>query len=107
MTQPMGLDQTISRRSLFSALGLLPALRLLGGQQQGAQQQDKPTFSSGVKVVNLYANVRNKAGAIVKDLTKDDFLLDEDGRAQVIGYFAFRRSPERVRPARFSQRYAK
>src|ERR1035441_1787117 len=98
MTQPMGLDQTISRRSLFSALGLLPALRLLGGQQQGAQQQggqqqgaqqqDKPTFSSGVKVVSLYANVRNKTGAIVKDLTKDDFLLDEDGRPQAIGYFA-------------------
>jgi VWFA-related protein len=59
-----------------------------GAQQQGTQQQDKPTFSSGVKVVNLYANVRNKSGAIVKDLTKDDFLLDEDGRAQVIGYFS-------------------
>jgi VWFA-related protein len=58
-----------------------------GAQQQGAEQ-DKPTFSSGVKVVNLYANVRNKSGAIVKDLTKDDFLLDEDGRAQTIAYFA-------------------
>ena len=79
----MALDQPISRRSLFSALGLIPALRLLG-----AQQQDKPTFSTGVKVVNLFANVRNKAGAIVKDLTKDDFLLDEDGRAQDIRYFS-------------------
>ena len=87
----MALDQAISRRSLFSALGLIPALRLLGAQQSAQQQgaqQDKPTFSSGVKVVNLYANVRNKSGAIVKDLTKDDFLLDEDGRAQAIGYFA-------------------
>ena len=54
----------------------------------GAQQQDKPTFSTGVKVVNLFANVRNKNGAIVKDLTKDDFLLDEDGRAQEIRYFS-------------------
>ena len=89
----MALDQTISRRSLFSALGLIPALRLLGAQQQqgaqqGAQQPDKPTFSAAVKVVNLFANVRNKAGAIVKDLTKDDFLLDEDGRAQEIRYFS-------------------
>ena len=83
----MAFDQAISRRSLFSALGLIPALRLLGAQQ-GAQQQDKPTFSSGVKVVNLFANVRNKSGAIVKDLTKEDFLLDEDGRPQVIGYFS-------------------
>lgn len=79
----MALDEPVSRRSLFSALGLIPALRLLG-----AQQQDKPTFSTGVNVVNLFANVRDKAGAIVKDLTKDDFLLDEDGRAQVIRYFS-------------------
>ena len=79
----MALDQPISRRGLFAALGLIPALRLFG-----AQQQDKPTFSTGVKVVNLFANVRNKSGAIVKDLTKDDFLLDEDGRAQVIRYFS-------------------
>jgi VWFA-related protein len=82
----MALDQTISRRTLFSALGLIPVLRRLGAQQQ--QQQDKPTFSAAVKVVNLFANVRNKAGAIVKDLTKDDFLLDEDGRAQEIRYFS-------------------
>src|ERR1035437_5553958 len=79
----MALDQPISRRGLFAALGLIPALRLFG-----AQQQDKPTFSTGVKVVNLFANVRNKSGAIVKDLTKDDFLLDEDGRAQEIRYFS-------------------
>ena len=52
----MAPDSPISRRSLLSALGLLPALRFLGAQQQ----QDKPTFSTGVKVVNLFANVRNK-----------------------------------------------
>ena len=39
----MALDQTISRRNLLSALGFLPALRLLD-----AQQQDKPTFSTGL-----------------------------------------------------------
>ena len=80
----MALDESISRRSLFTALGLLPALRLLGAPQE----QAKPTFSTNVKVVNLFANVRNKNGAIVRDLTKDDFLLDEDGRAQQIGYFS-------------------
>jgi VWFA-related protein len=87
----MELDQPISRRSLFSALGFIPALRLLGAQQgaqQDAPQRDKPTFSTGVKVVNLYANVRDKNGAIVKDLAKEDFLLDEDGRAQEIRYFS-------------------
>ena len=41
-----------------------------------------------MKVVNLFANVRNKQGQIVRDLTKEDFLLDEDGQPQTIGYFA-------------------
>ena len=70
----MGLDRPISRRSLFSVLGLVPALRLLS-----AQQQDKPTFSTGVKVVNLFANVRTERRDR-KGPHKDDFLLDEDGR---------------------------
>jgi VWFA-related protein len=85
----MALDLPFSRRSFLSALGALPALRLLGAQQeQSAPPQDRATFSTGVKVVNLFANVRNKSGGIVKDLTKDDFLLDEDGRSQVITYFS-------------------
>ena len=46
------------------------------------------TFSAGVKVVNVFANVRDKKGEIVKGLTKDDFLLDEDGVKQTIRYFA-------------------
>ena len=85
----MALDLPFSRRRFFSALGVLPALRMLGAQQgQGAPQQDRATFSTGVKVVNLFANVRNKSGGIVKDLTKNDFVLEEDGRAQTITYFS-------------------
>src|SRR5436305_11790392 len=81
----MELNWTISRRSLLGALGMLPATRLLHGQEA---RQEPPTFSTGVKVVNLFANVRDKKGEIVKDLTKDDFLLDEDGLPQKIKYFA-------------------
>ena len=79
----MGLERNVSRRSIFAALGLIPAIRALRGQSQ-----DSAVFSTGVKVVNLFANVRNKSGAIVKDLTKDDFLLSEDDRAQEIRYFS-------------------
>ena len=32
--------------------------------------------------------MRDKHGAIVKDLTKDDFTLQEDGRPQAIKYFS-------------------
>jgi VWFA-related protein len=70
-----------SRRNLLlSTLGLLPAVRLLHSQQ--------PNFSTDVKVVNLFATVRDKDGRIVKNLTKEDFTLAEEGRPQTIRYFA-------------------
>jgi len=88
----------ISRRDLLSALALLPAARLLAGQDQGSAPAPPtpaaatpdggpPKFSSDVNVVNLFATVRDKQGKIVKDLTKDDFLLDEEGKPQIIKYF--------------------
>jgi VWFA-related protein len=80
---------SFTRRSLLGALPVLPAVKLLWGQQdQNPKSDQAPTFSAGVKVVNLFATVRDKQGTIVKDLTKDDFLLDEDGRPQVIRYFS-------------------
>jgi VWFA-related protein len=79
----MGCEVRLSRRQLLSALSLLPASRLLR-----AQDAEKPTFAAGVKVVNLFATVRDKKDQIVKGLTKDDFRLDEDGRPQEIRYFS-------------------
>jgi len=93
----MRFDAPISRRSLLTALSAFPAVRLLAGQDQNQSQDrersnairdDTAKFSTGVKVVNLFATVRNKKGEIVRDLTKDEFLLDEDGRPQEIKYFA-------------------
>ncbi len=76
--------QISRRRALESAIALLPAARLLSA----FQAPQTPTFSGGVKVVNLFATVRNKDGEIVRNLTKDDFVLEEDGRPQTIRYFA-------------------
>jgi VWFA-related protein len=68
-----------SRRNfIFSAALVAPRLC--------AQQQ--PTFSSEVKVVNVLATVRDKGGAIVRNLGKSDFRIFEDGRAQEIRYFS-------------------
>ena len=50
--------------------------------------QDGATFSSDVKVVNVLATVRTKAGEIVQDLTKEEFLLTESGHPQMIRYFS-------------------
>jgi len=58
--------------------------------QQSSQQQTPapPKISVNVKVVNVLGSVRNKHGEIVRNLTKDDFELEEDGRPQTIGYFS-------------------
>jgi VWFA-related protein len=50
--------------------------------------QDAPTFSAKVNVVSLLATVRDHDGRIVKDLTADDFVLEDNGRRQRIRYFS-------------------
>jgi VWFA-related protein len=47
-----------------------------------------PTFKKDVKVVNVFATVRDKHGQIVPGLAKDDFMLKVDGRPETIRYFA-------------------
>ena len=49
---------------------------------------DTPTFKSEVYVVNALATVRDKHGQIVNNLTKDDFVLQVDGKPTAIKYFA-------------------
>jgi VWFA-related protein len=46
-----------------------------------------PTMSVDVNVVTLPVTVRDKKGKIVTNLTKDDFVLEEDGKPQSIRYF--------------------
>jgi len=46
------------------------------------------TIAVDVRVVTLPVTVRDKHGKIVKDLTKDDFTLQEDGRPQTVKYFS-------------------
>jgi VWFA-related protein len=51
-------------------------------------KEDEATFSTDVKVVNIFATVRNKAGEIIRDLPKDDFSVLENGRQQAIRFFS-------------------
>jgi VWFA-related protein len=54
-----------------------------------AQAQDSvSTIAVDVKVVTLPVTVRDKHGKIIRDLTKDDFTLQEEGRPQSIRYFS-------------------
>jgi len=66
---------------LCAGLPLLAAVPLLS-QQQG------PTISVNVKLVTMFATVRDKHGALIRNLTKDDFVLEQDGHPQTITYFA-------------------
>jgi len=45
------------------------------------------TLHVDVKLVNIFVNVTDRNGAIVGDLTKDDFAVTEDGRPQQISVF--------------------
>jgi len=47
-------------------------------------------FSTGVRVVNVFATVRDRQGKLVNNLTREDFELAEDGRKQSIRYFSAR-----------------
>jgi Ca-activated chloride channel family protein len=49
--------------------------------------QEGPVFHIDTKLVNLWVNVTDKNGAIVGQLTKDDFKIAEDGRLQDIAIF--------------------
>jgi Ca-activated chloride channel family protein len=48
----------------------------------------QPTFTSGVTQVEVYATVTDAAGKAVKDLTREDFTILEDGAPQTITAFA-------------------
>jgi VWFA-related protein len=50
--------------------------------------QEKPNIAVESKLVNVLATARDKHGAIVRNLTKDDFILLEDGHPQSIQYFS-------------------
>jgi len=52
------------------------------------QPEQAPTIKVDVDVVNVLCTVRNRNGGLVKDLTKDDFQVYEDGKLQPIRYFS-------------------
>ena len=70
--------------ALIVVAGLLGAAATLRSEDAN----DKPTLSVDVKVVTLPVTVRDKKGQIVRNLTKDDFELQENGKPQSIRYFS-------------------
>ncbi len=56
--------------------------------QEPADQNPSETLKVNVNVVQLFFNVKDKHGALIPNLTKDDFTIAEDGKPQTIKYFA-------------------
>ncbi len=65
-------------------------------QTSGAAPQPSPTeepeaetvLKHDVNLVNIFFNVKDKHGALVPNLTKDDFQLFEDGKLQTTKFFS-------------------
>jgi VWFA-related protein len=79
------MQKSFVRRNFAIVLGA--TLLLLAGAPLRSQQQG-PTISVNVKLVTMFATVRDKHGALIRNLTKDDFVLQQDGHPQTITYFA-------------------
>ena len=54
---------------------------------KGQSQEQEPTFRLNVRLVNVFTTVTDSRGAPVANLTKDDFRIFEDGKAQTISVF--------------------
>jgi VWFA-related protein len=72
----------ITRREwLLTGGALLSGFRLSG-------QQAEVKYSTDVNVVNVLATVRDRQGRLVRDLTKEEFIISENGRRQTVRYFS-------------------
>ncbi len=80
-------------RKLGVALCLVAMSVMAGGQARGtpervAEDQPMTTLKVATRVVAISAVVRGKDGAPHGGLTKDDFLLKQDGQEEPIRYFS-------------------
>jgi VWFA-related protein len=67
---------------------LLTAIAIAACLSSFIPAQEFPKYKVDVNVVNLLATVRDHKGKIVGGLSKDDFILEEDGTRQEIRYFS-------------------
>jgi len=64
-----------------------PAQQAPADQKPDESQGPVATFKASTGIVQLFFNVKDKHGALIPNLTKDDFNVNEDGSPQTIKYF--------------------
>src|SRR5215475_6503890 len=62
--------------------------RRLTGQNTKAEQREEETITFDAAVVNTQVSVRDPQGHFVSGLTKDDFIVLDDGKEQPIIHFS-------------------
>src|ERR1017187_8326977 len=72
------------RLPFFFALG---TALLAQAPPQTQPPEELPSITVDVDVVSILASVRDKRGALIANLQKDDFTILEEGKAQTIKYF--------------------
>lgn len=77
-----------SRRRVLPALSFAALAAAYPALLSAQEIEKQSTFSADVKVISVFATVRDKQGRIVSTLGKEDFILTEDGRSQTIRYFS-------------------
>jgi VWFA-related protein len=80
----------------LAVCGLVAGMILLGTRT--AAQQPRTVFRSGRDLVSIDVIVRDRSGAIVRDLTAKDFEIREDGQPQDVSTFSFQEISERPLP---------
>jgi VWFA-related protein len=84
----MPFSKAYAQLLLAASLTTMLVLAQRAQQQKPAEAEDTtPSIKVDVDVVNLLCSVRNKAGGLVGNLSKEDFTLLEDGKPQTIKYF--------------------
>jgi len=78
----------VTSRGWILIIAFLVCGALGAAQQPGAGPQPSVTFRAETNFVEVHAIVTDKAGAFVRDLTKDDFDILEDGKPQAASAFS-------------------
>ncbi|MGI8990284.1 MAG: VWA domain-containing protein [Bryobacteraceae bacterium] len=75
------------KRLYFAIGGLALAAAMIPLARPQQKIEDDAPIKVNVDVVNILCAVRDKHGALINNLAKDDFQLAEDGKPQTIKYF--------------------
>ncbi|MCX6551005.1 MAG: VWA domain-containing protein [Acidobacteria bacterium] len=77
----------------WGAGAIVGAIALLASPVVDGQQDPRFRFKTGVDLVNVSATVTDAYGRFVPNLTREDFIVYEDGVAQPVSYFSNERVP--------------